>query len=130
VTQDNGQISGPAWDGPRTPGDIGLSDLLHELDRDQCWDVIAQLATRPRCVSELAERLGERPCTASKELKLLRRLGLVKFVRDGTRHVYQLNTAMFKVEGSDIELTVDASDGAQLRLRCPLGVEEPVPCPQ
>ncbi len=66
------------------------ADLLRTLGTPHRLAIVLELASRPRCVHELVERVGISQSLASQHLRVLRTTGLVTGTRRGKETVYAL----------------------------------------
>ena len=67
------------------------SDVFNAIAEPQRRQILALLRTGERPVTELAEKLGMTQPGASKHLRVLRQVGLVRDRRDGKQRIYGLN---------------------------------------
>ena len=75
-----------------TASEVGVtSGLFTALGDPTRLRLMMALATHPLCVCDLAAALGVTQSAASHQLRVLRRLGLVKPERDGRRVYYALD---------------------------------------
>jgi len=66
------------------------ADLLRTLGTPHRLAIVLELASAPRCVHELVERVGISQSLASQHLRILRTTGLVSGTRRGKETVYAL----------------------------------------
>ena len=66
------------------------AELLRALGTPHRLAIILELASTPRCVHELVERVGISQSLASQHLRVLRTAGLVTGTRRGKETVYAL----------------------------------------
>jgi DNA-binding transcriptional ArsR family regulator len=66
------------------------AELLRTLGTPHRLAIVLELASSPRCVHELVERIGMSQSLASQHLRVLRTTGLVTGTRRGKETVYSL----------------------------------------
>lgn len=66
------------------------AELLRALATPHRLAIVLELASAPRCVHELVERVGISQSLASQHLRILRTSGLVRGTRRGKETVYAL----------------------------------------
>jgi DNA-binding transcriptional ArsR family regulator len=69
------------------------SDVFNAIAEPRRRDILALLRTGERPVNELSEALGMTQPGASKHLRVLREVGLVRDRRDGKQRVYGLDAS-------------------------------------
>lgn len=69
-----------------------LEHVLHALADKQRRDILAVLRTGPSAVGALANQLGMSQQTTSHHLRVLRDARLATVTKQGTRHIYALET--------------------------------------
>lgn len=73
--------------------DVGI--LMSALAEPTRRNIFERLATRPRCVSELARDFAVTRPAVSQHLAVLKRAGLIEASVRGTRHYYQISRSRF-----------------------------------
>ncbi|NLY09079.1 MAG: helix-turn-helix transcriptional regulator [Tissierellia bacterium] len=68
-----------------------LSEIFQALSDPTRLEIICCLGRRPMYVEELAMALNKSQSSVSHQLRTLRNLRLVKFVKDGRRSIYELD---------------------------------------
>lgn len=74
---------------------MDLDILMAALAEPTRRDIFERLATRPRCVSELARDFEVTRPAVSQHLAVLKRAGLIEANARGTRHYYQISRSRF-----------------------------------
>lgn len=77
-------------------------ELLKVLADETRLKLVGLLAQQDRSVGELAEILALKEPTISHHLQRLLAAGLVRMRREGTVHVYRLDTEVFQTMGKDL----------------------------
>jgi DNA-binding transcriptional ArsR family regulator len=72
--------------------DTARTDAWRALADGNRRAILSVIRTGPHTVGALAERVGLSQQTASHHLRVLREAGLVSETRDGTRHLFAVDT--------------------------------------
>ena len=72
------------------------SDVFNAVAEPRRRDILRFLADRERPVEEIAAAFGMRQPSASKHLRVLREVDLVRMRRDGRRRLYRTNAAAIR----------------------------------
>jgi DNA-binding transcriptional ArsR family regulator len=67
------------------------SDVFNAIAEPQRWEILVLLRTGERPVTELAQDLGMAVAAASKHLRVLREVGLVRNRKAGKQRLYGLD---------------------------------------
>jgi len=114
---------------------LSIIALMHELGTELPWSVLSTLAAGNQCVGRIAESLGIPQTYVSKSLRRLGTLGLVRYSREGNRHVYHINQEQVAIRSNgELELALRSTDGSRIALTfsaaCLQNFKFPPPAPE